>query len=146
VSSIAGVKAAVPVLLDTCAAIWLVGGDALSSESKTAIINARSANIGVYVSPFIAWEVGMLVSKGRFRPGMATQSWLNFLFAFPGFYLASLPPEVLLASTELPGTPPNDPADRIVAATARTYSYKVVTRDRQLLSYAQQGHIQAVEC
>jgi len=46
----------------------------------------------------------------------------------------------------LPGAPPADPADRIIAATARLHGYRVITRDGKLLSYAAQGHILATAC
>ena len=57
-----------------------------------------------------------------------------------------MPPSVLIASSFLPDAPNRDPVDRILAATAREYGYKLVTRDRTLLDYAYQGHIQAVAC
>jgi PIN domain nuclease of toxin-antitoxin system len=60
--------------------------------------------------------------------------------------LAELPPEVLIASTELPNFPTNDPADRIIAATAREYGFTVVTRDRPLLDYGKQGYLNVLEC
>jgi PIN domain nuclease of toxin-antitoxin system len=53
---------------------------------------------------------------------------------------------VLISPSFLPGIPPKDPADRIFAATAREYGYRLVTRDRPLLEYARQGHIQALAC
>jgi PIN domain nuclease of toxin-antitoxin system len=51
-----------------------------------------------------------------------------------------------MASSYLPGEPPRDPADRIIAATAREYGYCLVTRDRLLLEYADRGHIQVLVC
>jgi PIN domain nuclease of toxin-antitoxin system len=57
-----------------------------------------------------------------------------------------MPPELLIASSFLPGIPPRDPADRILAATAREYGYVLVTRDRPLLDYSEQGHIQELAC
>jgi PIN domain nuclease of toxin-antitoxin system len=54
--------------------------------------------------------------------------------------------DILIASSFLPGAPPNDPADRIIAATAREHGYALVTRDRALLDYAEQGHIQSIVC
>ena len=60
--------------------------------------------------------------------------------------LAELSPQILIASSFLPGDPPGDPADRILAATAREYGYTLVTRDRPLLDYAKQGHLQALAC
>jgi PIN domain nuclease of toxin-antitoxin system len=60
--------------------------------------------------------------------------------------LAELSPQILIASSFLPGDPPTDPADRIFAATAREYGYTLVTRDRPLLDYAEQGHLKALAC
>jgi PIN domain nuclease of toxin-antitoxin system len=51
-----------------------------------------------------------------------------------------------MESSFLPGKFPKDPADRIIAATAREHGYTVVTRDRALLDYAEQGYLSAVEC
>ena len=55
-------------------------------------------------------------------------------------------PDVLIASSCLPDTPPRDPVDRILAATAREYGYRLMTRERPLLDYATQGHVQALAC
>jgi PIN domain nuclease of toxin-antitoxin system len=64
----------------------------------------------------------------------------------PGVRLANLTPKVLIESTALPGRPPSDPADQIIAATARFYGFHLITRDGKLLDYAQQGHILASKC
>jgi PIN domain nuclease of toxin-antitoxin system len=77
---------------------------------------------------------------------MAPQRWFERLLQAPGLQLADMPPDLLIASSFLPGTPPRDPADRIIVTTAREYGYKLVTRDRPLLDYAEQGHIQAILC
>jgi PIN domain nuclease of toxin-antitoxin system len=135
-----------PVLLDTCAAIWLMDGDPLSAPSRASIRAAMAANRGVYIAPFSAWEIGTLVAGGRVHLTLSPEVWFETLLALPGVRLAELNPKVLINSTALPGTPPSDPADRIVAATARLYGYRIVTRDRKLLEYAQQGHILATEC
>jgi len=46
----------------------------------------------------------------------------------------------------LPGRPPKDPVDRIIAATGRAFGYIIVTRDGDLMLYARAGHIEAVGC
>jgi PIN domain nuclease of toxin-antitoxin system len=56
-----------PVLLDTCAALWLVGGEFMSDSSVAAMRAAYEANVGVYISPFTAWEIGTLAAKGRMQ-------------------------------------------------------------------------------
>ncbi|MEA2794644.1 MAG: hypothetical protein QOI87_2024, partial [Bradyrhizobium sp.] len=44
------------------------------------------------------------------------------------------------------GKPPRDPADRIIAATARDLGATLITRDRALLGYGTQGHLSVAEC
>jgi PIN domain nuclease of toxin-antitoxin system len=126
--------------------MWLVGEEPLQEAAWNAIGAARRANSGIYVSAFTAWEVGTLVAKSRVQLTMSPENWFDSLLAIPGVRLAELTPRILLSSTALPGTPPNDPADRIIAATARAHGYILITRDRPLLSYAQLGHLRAIEC
>jgi PIN domain nuclease of toxin-antitoxin system len=134
------------VLLDTCAAIWLMNGEPLSDPGVAAIRDAQSANAGIYVSPFTAWEIGTLVSKARLHLTLSPEAWFDALLAKRGVRLAPLTPKILLASTSLPGTPPSDPADCIIAATARIHGHLVITRDRKLLNYARQGHLRVKAC
>ena len=61
-----------------------------------------------------------------------------------GLDWAKMPPDVLLASSTLPGDLHGDPADRIIVATAREYGLRLVTRDRKVLGYAARGHVMAL--
>jgi len=135
-----------PVLLDTCAALWLMGAEPISAPSRAAIHAATSSNLGVYVSAFTAWEIGTLVARRRLPLTLSPDVWFDTLLAMPGVRLANITPKLLIDSTALPGTPPSDPADQIIAATARLYGYRLITRDRKLLDYARQGHILATKC
>jgi PIN domain nuclease of toxin-antitoxin system len=134
------------LLLDTCAALWLMGGEHVSAASRKAIRAGGAANLGIYVSPFTAWEIGTLVAKKRLPLALSPEVWFETLLAQPGVRLAPLTPAILLASTALPGSPPSDPADRIIAATARALAKTLITRDARLLEYSQQGHIRAIAC
>jgi PIN domain nuclease of toxin-antitoxin system len=135
-----------PILLDTCAAIWLAEAQALAEQAMLVLDDAYETRTAVYVSPITAWEIGLLTSRGRLSLLIKPQLWFQRLFDVLNFRLAEMPPEVLIASSYLPGTPPRDPADRIMAATAREYGYLLMTRDRPLLNYAGEGHIQAIAC
>jgi PIN domain nuclease of toxin-antitoxin system len=135
-----------PLLLDTCAAIWLAEAQTLAEEATLVLEDAYETGAAVYVSPITAWEIGLLNSRGRLSLLIKPQLWFQRLFDVLNFRLAEMPPELLIASSFLPGTPPRDPADRIMAATAREYGYVLITRDRPLLDYAGQGHIQALIC
>jgi PIN domain nuclease of toxin-antitoxin system len=134
------------LLLDTCAAIWLTNADPISDEASDALQQTRHSGEAVYVSPITAWEMGLLAARGRVSLLMTPQRWFERLLEAPGLQLSEMTPNVLIASSFLPGKLPGDPADRIIAATAREFGYKLVTRDRPLLEYAKQGHIQAIPC
>ena len=135
-----------PLLLDTCATIWLMNGDKMSQASHKAIEASLAANSGVYVSPITAWEIGTLVAKQRIQLTLTVEAWFEALLSLPGVRLAPLTPQILIASTILPGSPPKDPADRIIAATAREHGLTIITRDNQLIPYGEAGYILTVAC
>src|ERR1700759_628425 len=116
-------------LLDTCAALWLMEGAKIRSEAAKAIDETFARGDALYVSPITGWEIGQQASRGRFRSPHSPQRWLELLLTRPGIALAGLTPQLLLESSLLPGTLNRDPADRIIAATAREFGYTVVTRD-----------------
>ena len=134
-----------PLLLDTCAAIW-AAEDQLKPDAVTALNERYASGESLLISPITAWEIGLLFARGRLRAALAPAEYFRRLIGVPGVRLAEMPAEVLLASSFLPGTPPADPADRIIAATAREYGFTVVTRDAKLLSYAGEGHLKALPC
>ena len=134
-----------PFLLDTCAAMWLVDGTLRPAAAQALAVSYRTGR-KAYVSPFTAWEIGLFSVSGRFRSTYSVEGWLKRLTSLPGIALADLTARVLLESWQLPGKLNRDPADRIIAATAREYGYTVMTRDRAMLAYARQGHVSAVEC
>jgi len=89
----------------------------------------------------------MLVSKGRLRLSTAPLSWFRQAIDTDGVDLAELNPAILVESSFLPDANAlRDPADRILAATARALGHPVMTRDRLLLGYAEAGHIRALPC
>jgi PIN domain nuclease of toxin-antitoxin system len=131
------------LLLDACAAIWLMDGRPLSSASRRAIREAVNGPDGCFVSAFTAWEVGMLVTRRRIVLALDPQSWFEHLMALPGFRIAEVDVETLIAATRLPDDL-RDPADRIIVATARARGHTIVTRDRPLLGFAETGAVAAI--
>lgn len=137
---------ALPLLLDTCAVIWLVNADptalALSALLDTELAQGRPA----FVSPISAWEIGLLVRLGRLRLPARPEMVFEQIQSASGITLAAMTPSLLIASSWLPDELHRDPADRIIIATAREYGLRVVTRDRKILDYADKGHVMALEC
>jgi len=135
-----------PLLLDTCVVIWIANDQPIASEADDTIQEALHAGELVFISPITAWEIGLLVSRDRMILKMSPQLWFDRMLTAPGIALANMSPGVLIASSYLPGIPPRDPADRIIAATAREYGYRLMTRDRKLLAYGEEGHLQVISC
>jgi PIN domain nuclease of toxin-antitoxin system len=129
------------LLLDTCAVLWLAQGADMAPASRSAIAD-RALN----VSPISAWEIANLVRKGRVASTLPVASWFNQIVAKMAAGLPPLSVEILTGSCSLPGSPPDDPADRIIIATARLADMTVVTRDRQILDYARAGHVRTLVC
>jgi PIN domain nuclease of toxin-antitoxin system len=138
------------VLLDTCAVIWLANGDPLASSATAAIVHAGLAE-GVFVSPVSAWEVGLLskpkVGRNpavRFMPDPKT--WFARVMAGPGIRGAAFTPEIAIDASFLPGELHGDPGDRLIVTTARHLNVAIVTRDRRIIAYGHDGHVQTIPC
>jgi PIN domain nuclease of toxin-antitoxin system len=135
-----------PLLLDTCAAIFISSGERVEDVALAAMREVRENGESVYISPITAWEIGMLMSRRKLMSPLPPERWFQRLLEAPGVRLADMSPDVLIASSFLPGDPPRDPADRILLSTARALGYRLVTRDNGLLEYAAGGHVLALAC
>jgi PIN domain nuclease of toxin-antitoxin system len=135
-----------PLLLDTHAAIWITRNESLARPAVDALNAAHQAAGIVFVSAITAWEIGLLVSRRRLNLLTTPQRWFARLLDVPGNRLAELSPDILIASSFLPGEPPRDPADRILLATARELGAALITRDRLLLKYGEDGQVSTIAC
>jgi PIN domain nuclease of toxin-antitoxin system len=134
------------LLLDTHAAIWIVEDQPIAQSATEAVDAAHRAGSTVFVSAISAWEIGLLVSRNRLSLVASPERWFQRLLATPGVQLAELSANILIASSFLPGTPPRDPADRIILATARDLGATLITRDRLLLKYGEDGQVSTIPC
>jgi len=135
-----------PLLWDTHTTIWIYGKTPIAQAAVDILAAAYRQGVASYVSPITALEVGMLASRGRLQLLIRPERWFANLFEIPGVKLAEMSPDLLIASSYLPGKPPRDPFDRIIIATARELGATLITRDRALLAYGEQGHVSVVEC
>jgi PIN domain nuclease of toxin-antitoxin system len=133
------------LLLDTHVWIWLNEGlPELSAQQRQRLDDAARRG-EAWVSIISVWEVSSLHSKQRLHLGTSCLDWAQRALA-PPLALAALTPQIAVECNGLPGQFHNDPADRIIVATARVEGLTVVTRDRQILDYAAQGYVNALAC
>ncbi|MEP9387971.1 type II toxin-antitoxin system VapC family toxin [Mesorhizobium sp. KR9-304] len=134
------------ILLDTCAAIWITEEAKIDPSARTALDESAEARLPVMVSPTSAWEMGMLIARRQVLAAISVRSWFDSLLVPPYSEVAELTIDILVNSSFLPGDPPRDPFDRLFIATAREHGYRIMTRDRKILDYANQGHVQVIPC
>lgn len=138
-------RAAPTLLLDTCAMIFIGNASRIDDVADRAIGKAAADN-RLFISPMSAWEMGIGVAKGRLMLPLGPLEFFNRFVAQIGARPSPLTPEILVGSSMLPGSPHNDPMDRILMATARMLDMILVTRDRPILTYSEAGHVRTLVC
>jgi PIN domain nuclease of toxin-antitoxin system len=133
------------VLLDTHAWVWLLNGDPKLNPKAVKAIERSISEGAVLLSAISPWEVAMLVSKGRLTLDRDVGEWVGTAVSIPGIRLEPISPEIAVASTRLPGNIHHDPADRLIAATARHFGVLLITDDQLLLDYGTAGHLKSLK-
>lgn len=124
------------ILLDTHVVLWFRSGVTLRSEAMRAIERA-SRERAIAVSAISAWEIGMLVNKGRISVEESPEAYVRALFARADILEAPVSAEIAELAARLPSAFHGDPADRIITATAAKLGCPLATRDKRLLRYGQ---------
>jgi len=134
-------------LVDTHVWIWYARGDRNRIGREVARwLQTLDEQGALHVSVMSAWEIGLLDAKGRIRLGMPVHEWMDTFFQRTRFRLLGLDLPVVLAANQLPGELHQDPADRLLVATARHHELTLLTEDHMILGYARQGYVHACRC
>lgn len=133
------------VLLDTHVWVWLLNGDRKLNQKSLKAIEQSLSEEAVLLSAISPWEVAMLVNKGRLTLDRDVGEWVNAAVSIPGIRVEPITPEIAVASTRLPGDIHPDPADRLIAATARHLGALLITDDQLLLDYSAAKHLKALK-
>ena len=124
------------IVMDTHTLVWWANGDsdALSAGARTAI-EAELDGGRILVSSISAWELAMLVARGRLVLSMDVSEWLAVVGQIDAVTFVPVDNELAIRSTQLPGEFHKDPADRLIVATARKHAVPVVTADAKIRDY-----------
>lgn len=126
-----------PLLLDTHIWMWHMGGDTTRlSADVIQLLDRVGAASRLHVSDISYWEVAVKAAKQRITLSMDAAVWLQRAERAPGIRFLPLDREILLLSTRLAGTAHNDPADRMLIATAQINNIPLLTADRLIVEYA----------
>jgi len=120
------------ILLDTHAWLWLgLEPRRLSAAAAAAITHAIGTG-GLAIASISLWETALLITAGRLLPQGTEEAWLRALVDRSGVVVKQTTPAIALLSAHWPADFPRDPADRVIAATARTEGLPLVTSDARL--------------
>ncbi|MEE9491798.1 MAG: type II toxin-antitoxin system VapC family toxin [Gammaproteobacteria bacterium] len=124
------------IVIDTHVLVWWVSGDkSLSATAAKLIKDTLDSGSEVIASSISAWEISMLIEKGRLILSMDVESWLDEVSQIDGVRFVSVDNEIGIKSATLPGEFHKDPADRMIVATARKLAIPLVTADKKIRNY-----------
>jgi PIN domain nuclease of toxin-antitoxin system len=130
------------IVLDTHAVLWWANGErAQLSAAATSAIDAEMDGGQILISSMSAWELAMLVERGRVALSMDIVSWLDTLSRIDAVQIVPVDSEIAVKSVQLPGDFHKDPADRIIVATARKFAAPLVSADEKIRAYP---HVRAI--
>ena len=135
------IKTSHSVLIDTHILIWMMtSSEQLHSLDKEQLANAMRHG-QLYISAISFWEIAMLARYGRLILSIPIEHWINEVLQTPGLHVLELSIPVLLESVQLPEGCHKDPADRMIIASARVYQYPLMSYDKKIIDYAQNGYL-----
>jgi PIN domain nuclease of toxin-antitoxin system len=120
------------IVPDTPALVWRAVGDRrLSARAQRAIRGAAKAG-AVFASAISVMEIATAVCCGRLALSVPFEQWLADLRALPELRFEPVSADIAAVAGSFDGAMRGDPADRIIAATARALGARLVTADERL--------------
>jgi len=120
------------IVLDTHAWLWMCLEPRRLSAAAAAAIRRAANDGGLAIASITLLEVAMLAARGRVVPQATPETWLAMMIERSNVTVSEISPAVAALAVHLPADFPGDPADRLIAATARATGAALVTRDARL--------------
>jgi PIN domain nuclease of toxin-antitoxin system len=133
------------LLLDTHVWIWYVIGSNEINKSLRKEIGDAIKNNNIYIAAISLWEISMLASRRRVILEMPCLEWIKNAINYTHAKILQLSPEIAVESSNLPDSFHDDPADRLIVATARVEALIIVTRDKRIFEYSKRKYISAIK-
>ncbi len=123
------------IVLDTHVLLWWVSNPEQLSKKARSTIERTISEGSIYISSISAWEIAMLVERKRLALTMDVKDWITRCEAIPYIKFVPVTNSIAIKAVQLTGDIHNDPADRIITATALSMGAILVTMDEKLRNY-----------
>ncbi len=116
------------ILLDTHVVVWLaLEPDRISKRARAAIEETRQHGEGLAISDITLLEIATVENKGRIKLHTSVEAFLSEIES--RFVVLPMTGRICVGALTLPPTYPNDPADRVIGATALVEGLSLITAD-----------------
>jgi PIN domain nuclease of toxin-antitoxin system len=123
----------VRLLLDTHVWLWAAAqAAALGRKTRAALVDQKNERL---VSAASVLEIARLSAGGQIILSTSTQRWIDESTKDLMLVHLAVTTDVAIEAYSLPTPFHRDPADRLLAATARIHSLVLVTADERILRY-----------
>lgn len=121
------------ILIDTHVLLWWCHDvPRLSPESRALLETTEQRGNAVGLSIISLWEISKLVSKKKYEISRSLDDWFEELEHHPSLKVLPLSVQIILDSMRLGSEFPKDPADQLIAATARCHGLRLMTADERI--------------
>lgn len=120
------------VLLDTHVWLWWLLGDGALRSMERSSLDELASKRRLAISWASVWEVEILEAKGRIQLLPDFESWIRRATNDSICRVIPVDMDLVFAQRKLPSAFPQDPADRLITATALLTGWPLATHDQRI--------------
>jgi PIN domain nuclease of toxin-antitoxin system len=118
------------IVVDTQAVIWLTEEPKRLSQAARFVLTKERSERNLMIADITLREIAMIVDRGRVKVSTPLEEYLAFIESV--FSVMPITARIAGRSQRFTSIYPNDPADRLIGATAIMHDARLVTSDEKI--------------
>ena len=123
------------IVLDTHVWVWWLSECQSLPPKVQKILTEAKAKQAIFISSISVWAVAQLASRGRLKLTMDYADWIAQTESLSFINFVPVSNHIALRSVQLPPPLHQDPADRVIMATALILGMPLITKDEKISRY-----------